>query len=39
MTKQLQQPLWTLKLHKSHKNLKKNRKGIQKQIEQKNRKT
>ena len=35
MTKQLEQLLWTLYLHKCHKKLK-NRNGIQKQIEQKN---
>ena len=33
MTKQLEQPLWTLDLDK---NLRKNRNSIQKQIEQKN---
>ena len=35
MTKQLEQLLWTLNLHKCNKNFKKNRNGIQNQIEQK----
>ena len=35
MTKQLEQLLWILNLHKCHKKLRKNRNGIQKQIEQK----
>ena len=35
MTKQLEQLLWILNLHKCNKKLRKNRNGIQKQIEQK----
>ena len=35
MTKQLEQLLLNLNLHKCHKKLRKNRKAIQKQIEQK----
>ena len=36
MTKQLEQLLWTLNFHKSHKKFKEEKHGIQKQIEQKN---